>query len=126
MPGPLLKPAKSGRLAVEVNNMIKKSNIEAFLALSDEEKEAEVARALRATPRPLTPEERQRWERLQKGLQRTHRRKKLGRPAKGKGVKVISLSVEQDLLKRADAEARRRNISRAALVAEGLEAVLSK
>ena len=48
------------------------------------------------------------------------------RPAKGKGVKVISLSVEKSLLERADAEARRRNISRAALVAEGLEAVLSR
>lgn len=110
--------------------MAKKSNIEKFLALSDAQKAAEVARFdeefIADEGRPLTREERARWERLQKGLQRTHRRKKLGRPAKGKGVKVISLSVEQGLLERADAEARRRNISRAALVAEGLEAVLSE
>src|SRR5690606_7070486 len=102
-----------------------RSKIEEFLALSDEEKDAEVARALRAEPRPLTPEERARWNKLQAGLRRTHR-KKLGRPAKGEGVKVISLSVEKSLLERADAEARRRKISRAALVAQGLEAVLTQ
>ena len=38
----------------------------------------------------------------------------------------IATRVEQGLLKRADAEARRRKISRAQLVARGLEAVLSR
>ena len=56
-----------------------------------------------------------------------HRRaKRIGRPRKGLGVKVISLSVEKALLKRADALAKRRKITRADLVAEGLQAVLAK
>jgi hypothetical protein len=66
--------------------------------------------------RPLTSRERE-----------EHRRaRKLGRPKVGQGVKVISLSVEQGLLKRADALARRRKITRAQLVAEALKAVLAK
>ena len=55
-----------------------------------------------------------------------HRRaRKMGRPKIGQGVKVISLSVEQGLLKRADALAKRRKISRAELVSQALRAVLS-
>jgi len=41
-------------------------------------------------------------------------------------VKVISLGIDTDLLKRADALARKRGISRARLVAEGLNTVLAK
>ena len=56
-----------------------------------------------------------------------HRKaRKLGRPKVGQGVKVISLSVEQRLLKRTDALAKRRKITRAQLVAEALKAVLAK
>jgi hypothetical protein len=55
-----------------------------------------------------------------------HRKaRKMGRPKIGQGVKVISLSVEQGLLKRADALAKRRKISRAKLVSQALRAVLS-
>lgn len=49
-----------------------------------------------------------------------------GRPRVGKGVKVVSLGIEADLLRRADALAKKRRISRAKLVAEGLEAILGK
>ncbi len=47
-----------------------------------------------------------------------------GRPRVGEGVKVISLSVEQKLLRKADARAKAEGISRAELVARALAAVL--
>ncbi len=50
---------------------------------------------------------------------------KRGRPKVGNGVKVISLSVEQRLLARADRLAKKLKISRAQLVRRGLEAVLA-
>jgi hypothetical protein len=52
-------------------------------------------------------------------------RRKVGRPIMGKGVKVISVSVEKDLLVRSDALARRLKIHRAQLIARGLQAVLA-
>ncbi len=49
-----------------------------------------------------------------------------GRSKHGKDVKVISLGIDAGLLKRADAVAKKRGISRAKLVAEGLEVVLAR
>jgi metal-responsive CopG/Arc/MetJ family transcriptional regulator len=43
----------------------------------------------------------------------------------GAGVQVISLSVERELLKKADAQAKARRISRAQLFAEALKAALA-
>jgi hypothetical protein len=65
--------------------------------------------------RPMSPAERRRWERA-KGQP--------GRPRRGKGARVISLSVEQSLLQKADLAAKRAGISRAALFEMGLRAVL--
>jgi hypothetical protein len=48
-----------------------------------------------------------------------------GRPRKGAGAKVISVSVEKRLLERSDSLASKLKISRAALVARGLRAVLA-
>lgn len=51
------------------------------------------------------------------------------RTVRGRGarrVRVISLGITADLLKRADALAKKRRVSRDRLVAEGLEAVLAK
>lgn len=65
---------------------------------------------------PLTPELAERWRRA---------RQKRGRPRMGKGAKVISVSVEKDLLARSDALARKLKVRRAALIARGLRAVLA-
>lgn len=66
--------------------------------------------------RPLTKRDRE-----------LHRQaRKMGRPKVGEGVKVVSLSVEQSLLRRADALAKRRKMSRAELVADALRAALAK
>ena len=65
--------------------------------------------------RPLTAAERKAWDTA---------RRKPGRPRRGAGAKIISVSVERTLLARSDALARDLGISRAALVERGLRAVL--
>lgn len=71
------------------------------------------------TFRPMTRAEEAAWrEKVEK--------RPRGRPRNGRGVKVISLGIEAGLLERADALAKKRRISRAKLVSEGLEAVLGK
>jgi hypothetical protein len=60
--------------------------------------------------------QRARWQRA---------RRRTGRSGKGKAAEVISLSVERGLLERSDALAERLGLSRAAIVARGLEAVLA-
>jgi hypothetical protein len=52
-------------------------------------------------------------------------RKKPGRPRKGKGAKVISVSVEKSLLDRCDELAKERGVSRASLISRGLRAILA-
>ena len=66
--------------------------------------------------RPLTPRERARWEKT---------RRKRGRPRKGQGAKVVSVSVERGLLARSDALAHKLGIPRAVLIERGLKAVLA-
>ncbi len=60
---------------------------------------------------PLTPE--------MKARQRRAKRKR-GRPVVGEGAEKIRISVERDLLRQADALARKENISRSQLIAQGL------
>lgn len=66
---------------------------------------------------PMPPEAKAKWERA---------KRKRGRPTVGKGVKVISVSVEKDLLARSDALAKRLRVPRAALIARGLRQVLAR
>lgn len=49
---------------------------------------------------------------------------KPGRPRQGQGAKVISVSLEKELLAQADRLAARKKVSRASLIARGLRAVL--
>jgi hypothetical protein len=65
---------------------------------------------------PMTAAERARWQRI---------KRKPGRPRQGQGVKVISVSVEKNLLKQSDALAKRLGISRAQLIATGLRRELA-
>lgn len=66
--------------------------------------------------RPLTAEQRDWFESARRA----------GRKRTGEGVKVISLSVEKGLLRRADAEAKLEGVSRAQFVAEGLRLRLKR
>jgi hypothetical protein len=65
--------------------------------------------------RELTAAEQARWQRA---------RQKPGRPRVGKGVQVISVSIEKGLLSRADRLARKLQLPRTQLIALGLEALL--
>lgn len=65
--------------------------------------------------RPLTAAQRKAWETA---------RRKPGRPRRGAGAKVISVSVERRLLARSDALAKELGVSRASLIERGLRAVL--
>ena len=65
---------------------------------------------------PMPPEEREWFEQA----------RKRGRPRRGHGAKVISVSVEKGLLARSDALAKKRKISRSALIEVGLWTVLAK
>jgi hypothetical protein len=65
--------------------------------------------------RPMNAQERRQWNRIRRGR---------GRPKIGKGVKVISVSVEKGLLAKVDQFAKKSNLSRAQLITHGLEAVL--
>ena len=65
---------------------------------------------------PLSGDARARWDRA---------RRKPGRPRRGKGAEVISVSVEKELLSRSDTLAKDLGISRARLVERGLKAVLA-
>lgn len=101
-----------------------KSNIEKFLSMSDADKASEVSRAEKAPGRPLTAAQRAKWQKVQADLKSQHAAKGRGRPVTGKGHKVISMSMEMELLARADLQAKKEGISRAALVARGLQAIL--
>jgi hypothetical protein len=95
------------------------SPIDEFIALPEEEKQRIVAEFDKEfvfeTARPLSPAQRKLWNRI---------KRKHGRPRKGLGHKVISVSLEKGLLKRADAFVKKSGTTRAALIARGLESIL--
>jgi hypothetical protein len=100
----------------------KRSAIDEFIALPSSEKErifqeleAESPESRLARSRPLNTRARKQWQRF---------KAKMGRPKVDKGAKTISLTVEKNLLKQADAYAKRHGISRANLVAQGLQAII--
>jgi hypothetical protein len=65
---------------------------------------------------PMTPTARSTWKRA---------RRKPGRPRRGKGVEVISVSIERGLLHHADRLAQALGVSRARLIERGLKVVLA-
>ncbi len=81
-------------------------------AMSDEE--------LRAKSRPLTAKQLAEWKKLQKKMQKEHRRGR-GRPRLGKEVaKRVSVTVDSSLLDRVDAWAKTHNVNRSELVSQSL------
>jgi hypothetical protein len=96
-----------------------------FIALSDAEKtryveeeiESKTTAHLLAESRPLNKQERAQWKQL---------KKMMGRPKIGKGSKIITVSIERDLLKRATQFAKANGLNRSALIARGLETVMRK
>ncbi len=93
---------------------------DAFMSLSDDEKARDVAKFDREfiadDSVALTRKERREWEAIKRGR---------GRPRKGRGAAIVSLSVEKDLLNRADALAKAQKLSRSELFSRGLRALLA-
>ena len=71
------------------------------------------------TFRAMTPAEEKAWRAAVTKPRR-------GKPARDEGAKTISIEIQAGLLRRVDALAKKRGISRARLVAESLEAMLGK
>jgi hypothetical protein len=67
--------------------------------------------------REATSKETAQWQRAK------HKR---GRPKTGRGVRVVSVSIETGLLERADRLAKRLKLRRTQLIAQGLEEVLAR
>lgn len=95
---------------------------EAFDALSEVEKERIFQEIENGTPeqrlkesRPLNARQKARWNRI---------KKKIGEGKASKDVKVISLSVEASLLKRADDYAKAIGLKRSELFSQGIERML--
>ncbi len=90
-----------------------------FDALTDAQKEElyDECEALTADDKgePLTP--------AQRRLHQKARRR--GRPRRGRGSRIVSVSVETDLLREAERVARARGISRSELFSRGLRAVIA-
>ena len=97
----------------------KLSPVEAFIALPDAEKDRIVAEFdlpfAGEKFGPLTPEMRERVRRA---------KRKVGRPRVGKGAVQVSVAIERDLLKRAEAFRKRNGMTRSELFVRGLKAVL--
>src|SRR5258708_34740739 len=100
----------------------KKDPIAEFESLPNSEKERVwreldglTTEQIKVRSRPLNRVERKMWSAF---------KQKAGRPKIGKGVKVVSVGLEKDLLRRADALAKRRGVNRSALVSEALRALI--
>ena len=96
--------------------MIKRLNPEKMSRAELDRLGVEAERITYENTRPLSPADR-------RALDRAAR--KGGRPRIGAGAKRINVTVEQRLLKKADAYARRHRLTRAAVVAEGLRKLLA-
>ena len=67
--------------------------------------------------REPTQQETKQWQRA---------KRKRGRPMQGRGVKVISVSIEKGLLRKTDQLAKKLHTQRTQLIARGLEAILNQ
>jgi hypothetical protein len=67
--------------------------------------------------RAMNSHERRLWARA---------RAKMGRPRIGGGAKRVMISLEEELLRRADSFATQHHLSRSQMIAEGLRRVMSK
>ena len=89
-----------------------------FEALNDDQKEEFYkeceAIADDTIASPLTPAQR-----------RLHQRVLRGRPRKGKGAQIVSLSIEKELLRRAERLAKAQGLSRSELFSRGIRALLA-
>ena len=95
--------------------MIKQYNIDKMTKAQLDKLYEEAVKLTYDNTRPLNAAERRQLERAARK----------GRPRVGAGAQRINLTVERVLLKRADSYAKKRGLTRAAVVAEGLKRILA-
>lgn len=96
-----------------------------FQALPDAQKERiyreiddKSTAQLLAESKPLSPAQRSRWKRVKKNLG--------GRPKLGKfGTAIVSVTVEKELLRKADAFAKAKGINRSELFSRGVRLAMA-
>ncbi|MDB5292287.1 MAG: hypothetical protein JWL69_3528 [Phycisphaerales bacterium] len=104
------------------------SEYERFMALTDAQRDAEVAvfdrhpegfpgKPLRESDKALHRKARARGLAVARGA---------GRPMVGKGAKIVPISIERGLLKEVDSFARRHKLKRSQMVAQGLRLLMKK
>lgn len=101
---------------------------ERFMALSDAQKDAEVAiyeQYPQGFPSKPLRESDKALHRVARAKGRSVARAP-GRPMVGKGAKIVPVSIERGLLKEADSFARRHKLKRSQMVAQGLRLVMQK
>ena len=106
----------------------KLSEYERFVALTDAEKDAEVAvydRHPAGFPSKPLRESDKVLHRLARARGRAVARA-AGRPMVGRGAKIVPVSIERGLLKEADSFAKRHKLKRSQMVAQGLRLVMQK
>jgi hypothetical protein len=104
------------------------SEYERFMALTDAQKDAEVAvydKYPQGFPsKPLTKS-----DKAMHALARARGSavaRAAGRPMVGRGAKIVPVSIERGLLKEADSFAKRHKLKRSQMVAQGLRLVMQK
>jgi len=100
----------------------KRSYVEEFIALPDAEKDRIAGQFDRefamSETRPLTPKERQQWERIVRRDRTSQKRTR---------AKVrVSLALDGDLVDRMDTYAEAHGLSRSEVLARGAEVILAK
>jgi hypothetical protein len=114
--------AKSGR-SKKPRNLVEEFD----MAKSDAERDAIVARelAIAAADVPEDPEE-ARLDREAMAKVMESRAKLRGRPRVGRGAAVFNVTMERSLLEDVDAFAKRNHMTRAAVIAKGVESIVRK
>jgi hypothetical protein len=114
------------------------SEYERFMALSDAEKDAEVAvydrypqgikgRPLNKADKALHRLARARGRAVAAGrIPPAERAPGAGRPIVGKGAKIVPVSIERGLLKEVDSFAKAHKLKRSQMVAQGLRLVMQR
>lgn len=115
------------------------SEYERFMALTDAEKDAEVAiydkfphgfpggKPLNKSDKALHRLARARGRAVAAGkVPPAERTPGAGRPMVGKGAKIVPVSIERGLLKEADSFAKAHNLKRSQMVAQGLRLVMQR
>lgn len=115
------------------------SEYERFMALSDAEKDAEVAvydkyphgfpggKPLRKSDKALDRRARARGRAVAAGkVPPAQRAPGVGRPTIGQGAQIVPVSIERGFLRQVDSFARRNKLKRSQLVVEGLRLVMDR